>query len=190
MSPTTTRNVEALNGVVGQTAGGHHVYGLTHANPYVQLTVVPRAIAIGDGRFCAMPDISLALGFSEFVVYLARELTDECRRSVIREHEQEHVNTWRSHLRASAQMLTTILRRDVGEPRVYASREELQAGVRAWGSELVTPWAKRILDGVVEAQKAIDTPASYAGVVSRLRACPRRAGPRSVNARRSRVHYT
>jgi hypothetical protein len=105
-------------------------------------------------------------------MYLARELTDECRRSVIREHEQEHVNTWRAHLRASAQMLTTILRRDVGEPRVYASREEAAAGVRAWGSELVTPWARRMLASVVEAQQAIDTPASYAGVVSRIRACP------------------
>ncbi len=168
-----SRNVEALNALSGKPAGGrHHVYGLTHAKPDIRLSVVPRAVALGNGQICAMPDISLALGFSEIVVYLARELTDECRRNVIREHEQEHVNTWRAHLRASAQMLTTILRRDVGEPRVYASRDEVDAGVRAWSNELVTPWAKRIITAVVEAQQAIDTPASYAAVVSRLRACP------------------
>ncbi len=168
-----SRNVQALNGLSGKRAGGHHnVYGLTHANPYFRLSVVPRTVMDSHGQICAMPDISLSLGFSEIVVYLARELTDQCRRNVVREHEQEHVNTWKAHLRASAQLLTTILRREVGEPRTYASRGEAEAGVRVWADELVTPWAKRILATVSDAQQAIDTPASYAAVVSRLRGCP------------------
>jgi len=162
-----SRNVQALNGLSGKPAGAHHnVYGLTHAEPNFRLSVVPRAVVGGDGQICAMPDISVSLGFSEIVVYLARELTDECRRNVIREHEQEHVNTWKTHLRASAQLLTTVLRRDIGEPRLYASRDEAEAGIRAWSNELVTPWAKRILASVVEAQQVIDTPASYAASVS------------------------
>jgi hypothetical protein len=168
-----SRNVQTLNGLSGKRAGSHpDIQGLTHAEPSFSLSTVPRAVADGRGQICAMPDISLGLGFSEIVVYLARELTDSCRRSIIREHEEEHVNRWKSHLRASAQLLTTILLREVGEPRIYASRDEAEAGVRAWAEELVTPWVKRILATVGDAQQALDTPASYAAVASRLRLCP------------------
>lgn len=169
-----SRSIQALNGLSGKRAGSlHNVYGLTHAEPYFRMSVVPRAVADGHGQICAIPDISVSLGFSEIVVYLARELTDRCRRNIIREHEEEHVNTWKAHLRASAQLLTTILLREVGEPRTYASSEEAVAGTRAWAGELVTPWAKRILANVAEAQQAIDTPTSYASVRQRLRTCPR-----------------
>lgn len=168
-----SRDVQALNGMFGKRAGGqHNVYGLTHADPNFRVGVVPRAVVNGRGQICAMPDISLVLGFSEIVVYLARELVDSCRRNIIREHEDEHVNTWKAQLRASAQLLTTILIRDVGEPRIYASRDEAEAGIRTWADELVTPWAKRIIETVREAQGAIDTPTSYAAVVGRIRNCP------------------
>ena len=168
-----SRNIQALNELSGKPAGGHHnVYGLTHAKPYFRLSVVPRVVVDGHGKSCAMPDIALSLGFSEITVYLARELTDRCRRNVIREHEEEHVSTWKAHLRASAQFLTTILLREMGEARTYGSRDEVEAGIRAWADGLVTPWAKRIIATVSEAQQAIDTPASYAAVVRRLRACP------------------
>jgi hypothetical protein len=171
-----SRNVQALNALSGKQPGSNHnVYGLTHAKPYFRLSVVPKAISDGQGTFCAMPDISIKLGFSEMVVYLARELTDGCRRNVIRDHEEEHVNTWRAHLRASAQLMTTILHREVGDSRTYASRDEVEAGIRSWAEELVTPWAKRMIASVGEAQRAIDTPTSYAAVASRLRTCPRRA---------------
>jgi hypothetical protein len=167
------RNIEALNGLSGKRLGSHHnVYGLTHAEPYFRLNVVPRAFADGHGQICAIPDISLSLGFTEMVVYLARELTDQCRRDVIWQHEEEHVKTWKAHLRASAQLLTTILRRELGEPRIYFSRDATEAGVRLWADELVVPWVKRVLATVAEAQQAIDTPASYSAVLSRLRTCP------------------
>jgi hypothetical protein len=171
-----SRNVQALNGLSGkQPSSNHNVYGITHAKPYFRVSVVPKVISDGQGKFCAMPDIFIKLGFSEMVVYLARELTDGCRRNVIWEHEEEHVNTWRAHLRASAQLLTTVLFREVGDSRAYASRDEAEAGVRSWANELVAPWAKRMIASVTEAQRAIDTPASYAAVASRLRTCPRRA---------------
>lgn len=170
-----SRNVQALNGLAGKpAASNHNVYGITHAKPYFRLNVVPRVISDGQGNLCAMPDISVRLGFSEFVVFMARDLTDRCRRNVIREHEEEHVNTWRSHLRASAQLLTTILLREVGDARMYASRDDAEAGIRSWVDALVGPWAKRVFASVVEAQQAIDTPASYAAVASRLRTCPSR----------------
>jgi hypothetical protein len=168
-----TRNVETLNKMSGKPAGGlHNVYGLTHAVPTLRMNVTPRIVEDGDGRICAMPEIAVILGFSEMAVYLARELTDPCRRNVIRAHEDEHVNTWKAHLRAGAQLLTTILRREVGDARIYATRDEVEAGVRSWAEELVKPWAARILISVREAQGAIDTPTSYAGVASRLRSCP------------------
>lgn len=124
-----TRSIETLNKLSGKPAGGlHNVYGLTHAVPNFRMSVATRMIADENGRTCAMPDISMVLGFSAIEVYLARELTDWCRRSVIRAHEDEHVSTWRSHLRAGAQLLTTILRREVGEARIYATRDEVEAG--------------------------------------------------------------
>jgi hypothetical protein len=169
-----SRNIEALNGLSGKRADAYHhrVYGLTHAEPYFRLSVVPRGVFGDHGQICAMPDIAVSFGFSEITVYLARELTNPCRRNVIREHEEEHVKTWKAHLRASAQLLTPTLLREVGEPRIYTSRDDTEAGIRAWANELVTPWAKRIVANVREAQEAIDTPTMYAAVASRLRACP------------------
>jgi hypothetical protein len=167
-----SRNIQALNGISGKPAGSNHnVYGLTYANPQFRMQVKPRAISDAGGSICAIPDLSIELGFSEFIVYLAKELTDPCQRDIIRQHEQEHVNTWKSHLRASAQLLTTVLRNNLGEPRRYASREEAEAGIRAWAGELVAPWAKRIITSVSEAQGSIDTPVSYGIVASRLRTC-------------------
>jgi hypothetical protein len=167
-----SRSIQALNGISGKTtADNHNVYGLTYANPTFRLNMTPRVIVDAAGPLCAVPDIAIELGFSQFIVYLASELTDPCRRDIVRQHEQEHVNTWKSHLRASAQLLGTALRNNLGEARRYATREEAEAGLRAWTTELVAPWAKKILASVVEAQKSIDTPVSYGIVASRLRTC-------------------
>ena len=161
-----------MNRIAGRPAGDYHnVYGLTHAKPDFKMQVAPRILVADDGRVCAVPDISIELGFTAFVVYLAKELTDPCHQDIIRQHEQEHVNTWKSHLRASAQLLTTVLRRNLGDARDYATREEATTGVRAWATELVAPWPKRILESVGAAQDAIDTPVSYGIVTSRLRTC-------------------
>ena len=166
-------NIQKLNEMSAKPAGSAiHTLGLTHAQPTYQLSVAVRAIADGQGQICATPEITLTLGFSAFVVYLARDLTDFCRREVIRAHEQEHVNTWRSNLRASAQMLPGILRREIGDARVYATRAEAEADVRERAKELVTPWMQRVMAAASEAQQAIDTPTSYASVAGRLRACP------------------
>jgi hypothetical protein len=149
----------------------HNVYGVTYAKPSVHLVVAARMADDGGGRICAMPEILIELGFSEFSVYLAKDVTDPCRQEIIRQHEQEHVNTWRSQFRASAPLLTTVLRRDIGEARYYGSREEAEAGLRAWAKELAAPWLSRMLESAVAAQRAIDTQVSYDRVTSRLRTC-------------------
>jgi hypothetical protein len=167
-----TRTIQELNRIARRPAGDYHnVYGLTHAKPDFRLQVAPRILVTDDGRACAVPDIAIELGFAAFVVYLAKELTDPCPQDIIRQHEQEHVNTWKSHLRASAQLLATVLHRNLGDAREYATREEAVTGVRAWATELVAPWPKRILESVGAAQDAIDTPVSYGIVTSRLRTC-------------------
>ena len=173
--PVTTDEslgIESLNALAGKRAfDNHNVYGLTHAKPYFRSSVTLQVVADGNGRFCTRPDLAIELGYSEVTVYLARELTDPCRREIIRAHEQEHVDTWTAHLRASAQLLQSALLRETVGARVYASREEAETGTRAWAEERVAPWAARIAASVIEAQRAIDTPTSYAGVASRLRAC-------------------
>ena len=167
-----TRSVQDLNRMrVRAAADYHNVYGVTYAKPGFRLLVAPRTVEDGSGHLCALPDMTIELGFSEFVVYLAKDLTDPCHKDIIRQHEQDHVNTWKSQMRASAQLLTTVLRRDMGEARYYTSRAEAEPAVRAWASELAAPWLKRMLDSVTAAQNAIDTQVSYDTVTSRLRTC-------------------
>ncbi len=174
--PVTTdesKTVQALTVLSGKPTGGpNRILGLTHAKPSFQMGVVVRAISDAQGQTCAMPDIALTLSFADFIVYLAQDLSDPCRREVIRAHEQEHVSTWQSHLRASAQMLPLVLRRELGDARIYGSRDEADTAVRTWTTEVVSPWLKRIADAALEAQQAIDTPISYASVVGRMRTCP------------------
>jgi hypothetical protein len=167
-----TRSMQQLNRLNTRgTADYHNVYGVTYAKPAFRLVATPRMVGDGAGRICALPDMTIELGFSEFVVYLAKELTDPCHKDIIRQHEQDHVNTWKSQMRASAQLLTTVLRRDLGDARYYASQAEAEPAVRAWAAELAAPWLKRMLDSVTAAQNAIDTPVSYDTVTSRLRTC-------------------
>ncbi len=168
-----THTVQSLNKLSGKpSVGPQQILGLTHAKPTFQTQIVVRAISDVKGRTCAIPEIALTLGFSDFVVYLAQELSDPCRREVIRAHEQEHVNTWKSHLRASVQMLPGVLRRELGDARLYPSREAAHIATRAQVNELITRWLARINAAATEAQQAIDTPISYAGVLGHLRACP------------------
>lgn len=167
-----TRSVQELNRMnVRSAVDYHNVYGVTYAKPGFRLLVTPRAVEDGNGHICALPDMMIELGFSEFVVYLAKELTDPCHKDIIRQHEQDHVNTWKSQMRASAQLLTTVLRREMGEPRYYTSRAEAETAVRAWATELAAPWLKRMVDSITAAQNAIDTQVSYDTVTSRLRTC-------------------
>ena len=69
-------------------------------------------------------------------------------------------------------MLPLVLRRELGDARIYGSRDEADTAVRTWTTEVVSPWLKRIADAALEAQQAIDTPISYASVVGRMRTCP------------------
>jgi hypothetical protein len=119
-----------------------------------------------------VPDVSVKLGFAAMRVYLARELQDSCRRNIVREHELEHVSTWRSHFRIGGRMLEEPLRTAFSQPRYYASQTQASADLKPWVEGALKPFEKQLMNGATAAQRAIDSPASYQRVSQRLHACP------------------
>lgn len=168
-----TRDTAQLNALAGKGAGSHHhVFGLTHAVPEPRIAASVRWASDGAGRYCALPQLAIGLGFSELEVYLARELASACHRRVVLEHEEEHVAVWRQHLRAGGRLIEARLRRELLAPGSYASLAAAEAEIRARVGELLSAQVKALAQGIETAQRDIDSPASYARVEQRLRACP------------------
>src|SRR5258706_11789185 len=91
-----SHTVPELNRMSGKPAGDYHnVYGITHAKPSFRVQVAPRMLADHTRRICAIPDIPIELGFSEFVVYLPKELTHPCIQEIIRQPTQDNFITWK-----------------------------------------------------------------------------------------------
>ena len=150
----------------------HHVLGLTHAEPTVAIDFTARFLTDGNGRVCAVPSLNIRLSFSAIQVYLARELADPCRRRVVLEHEQEHVETWRAHFRAGARMLMPLLQAQLAHPYYFNSRAEAEAGLQPLVEAEFSPLLQHLRDGIGSAQQEIDSAGSYALVEGRLRTCP------------------
>jgi hypothetical protein len=168
-----SRSLTELKGLSGSGPNAHHnVLGLTHALPSARLDVIPHMLADETGRTCVVPSLNLKLGLSEFQVYLARELKDPCRRRIVEEHENEHANVWRNHLRAGARLLESALRGGLAKPIYFRSREEVRSDLQHRIDELVNPLLQKLKDGVVVANRQIDSPASYQFEENRMRACP------------------
>ncbi|HET7062279.1 MAG TPA: hypothetical protein VFI43_08895 [Nitrosospira sp.] len=149
----------------------HSIYGLTHAEPSFRLEIRSRLLVNADGQTCMVPDVSVKLGFSAMHVYLAKELGDSCRKNIVREHELEHVSTWKSHFRIGAKMLKEPLRAAFSRPRHYSSEKEAQADLKPWVEEVLKPLQHKLVNSVMDAQRAIDAPASYERVRQRLYMC-------------------
>jgi len=175
IAPTedSSRAVKALQSMSGKTNDAYHnVYGLTHAEPEFRYTFQTRWRTSPDGRTCMVPDVSVKLGFAAMRVYLARELQDNCRRNIVREHELEHVSAWRSHFRIGARMLEEPLHMAFSQPRYYASQTQASADLKPWVEGVLKPLQQRLMSSAVAAQRAIDSPAAYQRVTRRLHACP------------------
>lgn len=169
----SSRTVKALQSMSGKTNDAYHnVYGLTHAEPEFRYTFQTRWRTSPDGRTCMVPDVSVKLGFAAMRVHLARELQDNCRRNIVREHELEHVSAWRSHFRIGTKMLEEPLRAAFSQPRYYASQNLAQADLKPWVEGILKPLQQRLMNGAVAAQRAIDSPTAYQRVSQRLHACP------------------
>ena len=168
-----TLDVRRLTAISGNESLAHHnVLGLTHAVPDYRVTGNMRFTPDAAGGVCASPDITVTVGLSELTVYLAREITDACRRQVIREHEAEHVRVWQQFLRAGARMMEIQLRRELAVPRHYASPLEAEKAGQQWVNGLLGAKVKALSEEIRLAQRSVDSPISYAQVAGRLRACP------------------
>ncbi|MDD5247746.1 MAG: hypothetical protein PHY45_02100 [Rhodocyclaceae bacterium] len=167
-----SRSLEALKKLAASAASPHHnVLGLTHAKTSVVISLAARFLTRADGQVCAVPSVKIRLGFSEFQVYLARELGDACRRRIVNEHEEQHVAIWRTHLHAGAQALAPLLQRELARPFYFDSRREANAALLAQVKAQIAPRLQQLTADIAAAQKTIDSPASYARVDKRLRAC-------------------
>lgn len=150
----------------------HSVLGLTHAEPTASLELTPRFLTDATGRVCAAPSLTLKLGFSTLKVYLARELAGACRRNIVDEHEQEHVFAWRSHFRAGARLLESLLQRSLARPSYYSHQAEAEVAVRQHVDSLISPLLESLKEGISVTHQGIDSPGSYQYAEGRMRACP------------------
>jgi len=168
-----SHTVKSLKSLSGKTSDPHHhVYGLTHAAPVISYKFKPKWYVGPGGQTCALPDLSVEMGFSSMRIYLAKELQDSCRKGIVRDHEMEHVSAWKSHFRAGAKLLENPLRRAFSQPRHYATEAHAQADLKPWVEGEMKSLQKQLMNGVISAQRAIDSPISYSQVKNRLRNCP------------------
>lgn len=168
-----TQNIEHLTAMGGKAGfHHHHVLGLTYALPDYRLAGNMRISRDEAGRICAVPDIAVTLSLSELTVYLAREITDSCRRQIIREHEAEHVRVWQQYLRAGARLLEIQLRQELAAPLRYPSAAGVEESSRQWITYRLGEKMKLLSEEILATQREIDSPASYAQVSGRLRTCP------------------
>lgn len=173
-SENSSHTLKSLKTLSGKTNDLHHnVYGLTQAEPTFSYEVKPKWEISPTGKTCMVPDVSVKIGFLSMQVYLAKELLqDNCRKNIVREHELEHVSTWKSHFRIGAKLLESPLRLAFSQPRYYVSTSQAQAGLQPWAEEVLKPLQQQLMKGATSAQRAIDSPISYNHVKSRLRNCP------------------
>ncbi len=161
------RNLSQRGGVAN-----HLVYGLTYAQARMAYALRSTALTGPDGAVCVVPSLSVTVGLADLTVYLARELTQPCRRAIVEAHEQEHVAVWRSHLRAGARLLEPVLRDTLARPFHFASMADAQTGLRQQIDAALAPLTRNLHDGIVLANRDIDSPASYQAASQRLNACP------------------
>lgn len=167
------RSRSELKGLSGARSNQYHsILGLTHAVPSANLKLTPNMLVDANGAVCVVPSLVLTLGFSEFEVYLAKELKDPCHRRIVEEHENEHAAVWRNHWRAGARLLETALRNTLAKP-IYSSDQNAAVNeMTRRVNDAVGPLLRQLKDGVTAANQQIDTPASYQFEDNRMRACP------------------
>ncbi|MCB2005157.1 MAG: hypothetical protein KDH93_09100 [Rhodoferax sp.] len=169
-----TRSLDELKALSRQSSGPYHqVYGLTQAQAGARYAVRAAMLAHADGRVCAVPSLEVTISVTGLTVYLARELgANACKRAIVDEHEQEHVAVWRNHLRAGARLLEPILRQRLDAPFMFASAQEVKDGFRGRVDAVLNPLLRQLQDGIVAANRQIDSPQSYQATGQRLMACP------------------
>ena len=168
-----TRNLDELRRLSQLTPSPYHfVYGLTRAQAKAEYEIHPVMLTGADGSICATPSILVKIGLSELTVYLAKELINPCKRAAVDDHEQEHVNTWRSHLRAGTRLFEPVLRRSLMRPFYFTRADEVQPGLKRQIDAVLGPLLDNLQKGITANHGEIDSPYSYRITSQRLGACP------------------
>lgn len=139
-------------------------FGLTSARSQAAVHIELHGIGI-PGGVCVRPDVQMRLGYSEMRVDLARELEpNTCLYNEILGHEMRHVGAYRTYLPEAKSRLAAALNERLPAPRVlrFASMQEAGKYFEDLQDNWLSPLAVSTLDGVKEAQSAIDTPEEYA----------------------------
>jgi hypothetical protein len=145
---------------------------LTQAVPQAKLDVKALTWESTQGAVCAVPEIHLELGFSVLSVYLANDIKDPCRRAIVFAHEEEHVRVWRDHLRASANIMKTLLLNSQGTAKEFTDVTQAKDAVKRRAEAAIEDLMARVQAGVLASQREIDTAASYQFESGRMLACP------------------
>lgn len=149
------------------------VYGLTRGRPEVEYSVNRARINLRGGQVCIVPRVIVKGGFSDMTVHLAHELLkNPCQLALIRDHEMEHVNIWRSHLKAGMHLMQKPLQAKFSVPRMYPSAQAADADLRGWIVDTIDPMMQQLFQNITKAQMEIDSPMSYQLVMEELKACP------------------
>jgi hypothetical protein len=145
----------------------HRTIGLTRANFGHRSSIEVKGLEDRAGlRACARPQVHVELFLRPLVVYVAREYTgDPCRASVIREHEQRHVDVYASYARESVERLSASLHRALGNgPQFATTVGEAQQQLDRRIADALEAFMRESERTLAQRQAAVDTPEEYARV--------------------------
>jgi hypothetical protein len=167
-----TRGVAELTALSKADASRHRTYGLTTVSfGHSTQSELRMMEDKRSGRACGAPKVHVELSMQPAIVYLARELEGQpCDQSATREHEQKHVEVYRSLLEESRRRLVDELPGAIGTSlRIDASTAELKRRFDADLRDYMGRFMAEQQADMTARQAEIDTPEEYARVANACR---------------------
>jgi hypothetical protein len=159
-----TQSFDSLARMSTSTSPNHRTVGLTQARFTHRSSLAVNGIEDQrSGRVCARPSVEVELSLAPMTVYIAQAYRDDpCREPLIVEHEQRHVDVYRTYIGEAAIRLRSELPRRLGTgfvraPSMAEAQEQVDAALAATMAAFMEESA-RILE---ERNAAIDTPEEY-----------------------------
>ena len=160
---------------LGEIAGfGHNVLGLM--KPDIRLETHPKPqIAKVDGKYCMwVTGFDIVMRYHRVDIFVAREYPwGSCPYNAILMHEDEHVAVARKNLNKYAPRVEKALASNLmptgRNPALFDSLEQAGDYILDLSTELLDPVYESMLTALQKAQKAVDSPESYARVRRRCK---------------------
>lgn len=151
-------------GGAGLGANWQHV-GLTGRNLVTELRIGVRGSRNGNGIYCArLAEVEMTVGYDRIKVYIDRRYRPgSCEYQAVLDHENEHVENFKTILADHLPLLRDRLSREVarlGAIPVRALRDGAER-FRALVSARMEPHVQRMMKEMAAADARIDTPESY-----------------------------